>query len=133
MASLTPNGDQEVSISIQGKLHRELIDENITGTGNFTVNMTVPVGKRWVFKAVQLATSNGVYTINNLRVFVVADGGTTDVELHSVGVASLLKTFGEQDITLQTGDVVRFIITCSAWTSIGNYRCRILVQEMDSN
>ena len=132
MATLTPNGDAEVQIAIAGRLKKYSTDQTVTAVTSYNIDTRVPTGKRWVFKAIKADKVSGTFTVGTIRLYVLPDGAN-DVELYSVGAATLLKGYGDQDITLDEGAIIRCRITVTAHTVDGIYRPQILVQEMDSN
>ena len=131
MGQMYNNQDEEVSIHQQGTLIRPLEDTEVTATGVYTVQFTVPTGKTWNLKHVQMLTVTGTYTVNLCRVFVKVDG-INDIELYQKVANSIRQSFGGQDYELPAGAIVELKFTVSSYTAIGYFRSRILVQESNT-
>lgn len=121
-------GDKEVAIAENGELKLTQTDTTPSGTGTTTTELTVPVGKKWLIKMIELTTTGFTGTVS--RVFceirkssynmLIIDSTTTTTE-----------KLGEQNITLSAGDILRCNWTLSAYTS-GGVRVRNLYVEMDA-
>ena len=62
MATLTPNGDAEVTIADRGQLTTSEVQDTAASGAPITLTQTVPVGKVWILKR-QATLANGSHTL----------------------------------------------------------------------
>jgi len=103
---------------------------SITGTGNFSVDFTVPTGKVWNLKSYLTESVSFIGTItSNYKILNIGANGIT-LE-NSGSTVSCAELIGDKDLWASAGDYVRILINVSAYTS-GDINSRISYQEMDA-
>ena len=129
MTTLQPNKDAEVTISQQGTLKSELINETPGGAGTLSHSFTVPVGKQWLLKFIRTDLNSFAGTISQLGWRI--NPSTDNIVMLSQTTPSMIEDrLGEQNLLLIAGDVIRVEINISAYTS-GSVNSRLLFVELD--
>jgi hypothetical protein len=127
MVTLQPNQDQEVTINQQGTLILKQSSETPAGTGNTTITETVPVGKKWVIKAIN-GTLTGTMTITAWSMRI--NNGTVEVTI-SDATAAGLNTILSNDLIWESGQSITARATLSAYTS-GTVVMKLAYVELNS-
>jgi len=132
MATLTPNSDAEVINKEPGVLTGLNGSVSITGTGFFTISFTVPAGKVYLPKVVDVLASTGVYTLDYV-IYTVYAPDTTGVSFDSKAVVTGRTAFVWDGLPMyiSAGGKIEMTIHCSAWTSVGDTLSRGLVNIFD--
>jgi len=129
MATLQPNKDAEVSVVEQGII--KIYSDAQTGVSGVTTSTyTVPTGKVWKLKSTFIQNAGG-FTAGDSATVRYFDG-TTEFFLYSEDIGSKFNCLFYQptnDLTFQSGDVLRIITSLSAAET---YNAMILVQEFDA-
>ena len=115
MATLTPNSDAEVSIVELGTLKIETLTTTTT-VGTMNVYLSVPTGKRWTIKSVNIQMSGTTATYSTLlarlggvsvRIGVTSalSSGVTEIYDLSQTVAGNLSIISGSDLRFTVGGV----------------------------
>lgn len=131
MPNISPNRDQEVTISEQGNLaiQSDLISPAVSGTNSST--FTVPTGKKWVLKSIDIHGVSLSATVSYLLVRYMDGSDSIDLLRDDTGGSTLYQMVGSENLILQAGKSIRLITQLSAFTS-GDISHEILVQELDA-
>ena len=130
MATLTPNKDQEVTITQQGSLKMARIETTPAGASTITDTHTVPVGKLWVIKAVEIGRSSFVGTITNLS-YRFQVGGNSVLMKDATSPNYFTDIIGNMDFVLSAGDDILCTRVITAYTS-GTVKSIITYVEIDA-
>lgn len=126
MPTITPLQDQEVEVTEQGTIKFDEEVDTPAGIGVVTMDMTVPIGKKWLLKFAQLTTSafNGTITAYNLRMV----SGATNFTIKGETAAFSHELIAQ--IPLSEGDKIRAEFNVTAYTS-GSLVFRTIYLESD--
>ena len=131
MATLTPNGDTEVTVDTKGELKILAGTVVFNGTGFKSIDFVVPVGKKYILKFCSFnytgtATVDFVYLrLYDGTNYVIAD----TVNTVAVGISYVLKPIHEVQLT--NGFTINMLPYVSADTA-GSGFAYALVQEIDA-
>jgi hypothetical protein len=136
MPRLVDNRDAEIQIKEQGTLLEYHDYETITSTGSVNQDLTVPTGKKWLLKAVMWIKTSGTFTTKPTITLITSQAAPYAAD----GVYLILGSSGDtsqllhmpQVMQLNEGDIVRTNTNTTAFTSSGDVKTRILVQEFDA-
>ena len=131
MTTLTPNRDTEVTVVEQGKLTIDTVTVTYAGTGFKGRILTVPAGKIWVIKSLNIYQTGTATT--DYCTIRLGDGTNTINIIYEAPIAAATNYIltHPHELTLPAGFTVEFLFYVSADTDGANITS-VLYTEMDA-
>ena len=132
MATLTPNGDTEVTVIEQGALTFKSSSVSVTADGTFDIIETVPTGKKWTLKYISVGQNGGTFTITRFQTLIQDTAGANPLKVDDTSASNVIVSLGEKNITLEPTQRIRIATFVTGWSVTGNSTAILVYQEFDS-